>query len=92
LKIGIAQQRKIQPVLVPEGGQRFDGIAAGAENRYIELVEMLLCVTKLGRFDRSTRGVGLGEEKEEHALAAKIGKRDVLVVVGFQPEVGSFVA
>jgi hypothetical protein len=91
-KIGIAQQRKIELVLFLEPGQGFYGIATGAQNRHIQLVELLLCVTKLGRFDRSTRGVRLRKEKEEYALAAKVGKRDVLVVVGLYTEVGSLVA
>jgi hypothetical protein len=55
-----------------ETRQRFFRIAACTQNHHAQLVELLLCVTKLGRFDGSTGGVGLREEKEEHALAAKI--------------------
>ncbi len=72
LEFRIAQQRKIQFVLFLEAGLRLHGIGAGSQDRYIDLFKLLLCVTKLGRFDRSTRGVGFREEKQDHALPAKI--------------------
>jgi hypothetical protein len=53
---------------------------------------MLLCVAKLGRFDGSTGGVGLGKEVEQHALAAKIAERDVFAIVGLYFEIRSFIA
>ena len=63
-KIGVAQQRKIQLLLFLEAGLRFYGIPAGSQDDHIQLVELLLCVTKLGRFGRSTRGVSLRKEKQ----------------------------
>jgi len=58
---GIAEQRKIKILLGLERGLGFDGIDAHAEDGDAELVEVFFCVAKLGRFDRSTRGVGFGE-------------------------------
>ncbi len=81
LEVGIAEQREIQFVLFLEGRLGFHGIAAGSEDDYVELVKLLLCVAKLGRFDGSTGGVGLGKEIEQHTLAAKVGKRNVFAVV-----------
>ena len=81
-KIGIAQQRKIQLLLFLEAGLRFYGIPAGSEDNHIQLVELLLCVAKLGRFGRSTGGVGLGKEEEHDAPAAEIGKGERCAFVG----------
>jgi hypothetical protein len=68
----------------------FDGIGAHAEDGDAELVEIFFCVTKLGRFDRSTGGVGFGIEEEEDALASEVFERDVFAFVGFEAEVGGF--
>jgi len=86
----VAEQRKIDPVLGFEGGLGFDGIGAHAEDGHVEFVEFLLCVAKLGRFDGSTGGVGLGVEEEEDAMALEISQGDKRVVVGFEAEGGSF--
>lgn len=60
---GIAEQWKIQILLGLEGGLGFNGIGAHAKDGDVELVEFFFCVTKLGRFDCSTGGVGFGVEK-----------------------------
>jgi len=86
----VAEQRKIDLVLGFEGGLGFDGIRAHAEDGHAEFVEFLLCVAKLGRFDGSTGGVGLGVEEEEDALALEIRQGDKRVVVGFETEAGGF--
>jgi len=54
------------------------------------LVEFLLCVAKLGRFDGSTGGAGFGVEEEEDAMALEISRGDKCVVVGFETEPGGF--
>jgi len=54
------------------------------------LVEIFLCVTKLGRFDGSTGSAGFGVEEEEKALAAKIGEGEICTLVGFETEAGGF--
>ena len=69
---GIGEQRKIELVLGLERGLRFDGIGAHAEDGDSELVEFLFCVAKLGRFDRSTGGVGFGVEEKNDALAGEV--------------------
>jgi hypothetical protein len=69
---GIAEQREIEILLGLEGGLGFDGIGAHAEDGHGVLVEILFCVTKLGRFNGSTRGIGFRVEEEENALAGVV--------------------
>lgn len=88
----IAEQREIEPVLFLERSKGSDGIGAHAENGDIEFVELPLCVTKLGRFDRSTGSAGFGEEKEEDAPAGEVLERDLLPFVGFEAKGGRFSA
>jgi hypothetical protein len=52
---------------------------------------LLFCVTKLGRFGRSTGCVGLWKEKKQHALAAEIRKRQFAALVCFQEKVRGFI-
>ena len=87
---GVAEQRKIEFVLFLEPSKRFDGIGAHAEDGNAELIELPLCVTKLGRFDGSTGSAGFGEEKEEDALAGEVFERELLAFVGFKAEGGGF--
>jgi hypothetical protein len=90
--IGIAEQREIELVLGFERRLGLDGIGAHAKDGDLALIELLFCVTKLGRFDGSTGGVGFGKKEEQDALALEVFERDVFVFVGFEPEGGSFVA
>ena len=87
---GIAEQWEIEFLLGFKRGLGFDGIGAHAKDGDAELVEVFLCVAKLGRFDGSTGGVGLGVEEEEDAMALEISQGDKRVVVGFEAEGGSF--
>jgi hypothetical protein len=87
---GIAEQREIEPVPFLEGSKGFHGIGAHAENGNVELVELPLCVTKLGRFNSSTGSAGFGEEEEKDALAGEVFERDFLAFVGFEAEGGGF--
>jgi hypothetical protein len=86
----VTKQRKIESVLFLEGSKSFDGIGAHAKDGDVELVELLLCVTKLGRFDGSTRCAGLGEEKEENPLVREVLERDLPPFVGFKAKRGGF--
>ena len=70
--VGIAEQGEIEVLLFLEGGLSLDGIGAHAKDGDAELVEFWFCVTKLGRFYRSTRSVGFGEEKEDDAPAGEV--------------------
>ena len=90
--IGIAEQREIKFEFGLEQGLGLDRVGTGAEDGHFELVELLFCVAKLGRFDDSTGGVGFGEEKEEDALAPEVFEGDGSVFVGWQAERGGFVA
>jgi hypothetical protein len=87
---GIAEQGEIESVLLLERSKRLDGIGAHAEDGRAQPVELPLCVTKLGRFDGSTGSAGLGEEKDENALASEVLERDFFAFVGLQAEGGSF--
>ncbi len=60
---GITQQRKIEFLLLLEVGQSLFRVRARAQNNHVLLVEVFLCVAKLGRFGRSTWCVGFREEK-----------------------------
>ena len=89
---GIAEQGEIETLLGFERGLGCDGIGAHAEDGHAELVELLLCVAKLGRFDGSTGGAGFGVEKKQNALALEVGQGDKHVVVGLETEARGFVA
>ena len=86
----IAEQEKIQPLLGFKRGLGADGISAHAENGYAEFIELLFCVTKLGRFDGSTGSVGFGIEKEQDAAALEIFQGDFCAFVGEEAEGGGF--
>jgi len=90
--IRVAQQGKIESVLGLEDRLRFDGIGAHREDGDFELVELFLCVAKLGRLDDSTGSVGFWEEKKEDALAFEIFQGDEFIFVGWDAEPRSFVA
>ena len=85
---GIAEQGEIEILLCLKRSKSFDGIDAHSEDGDAELVEFFFCVTKLGRFYRSTGSVGFGKEKEEDALAREVFDRDVFAFVGFEAEGG----
>jgi hypothetical protein len=78
---GVAEQRKIKFLLGLETRQRLFRIATCAQDGYAQLVELLFCVAKLGRFGRSTGRAGFRKEKQQHALAAKIRERKFAALV-----------
>ena len=83
-QVWIAEEIEVELVLRFEAGLGFDGVTAQADDDRVELVEMFLRVAKLGRFDGSTGGVGFGKEKEDDAMTAEVGQRDVGARVVFQ--------
>jgi hypothetical protein len=89
---GIAEQREIELVFFLERSESFDGVGAHAEDGHAEFVEFLFCVTKLGRFDGSTGGVGLGEEKEQGALASEVFEGEFFALLGLQAKGRGFSA
>jgi len=68
----------------------FDGIGAHSKDGDAELVEFFFCVTKLGRFYRSTGGVCFGKEKKEDALAVEIFQGEFFALVRLETEIGGF--
>jgi hypothetical protein len=91
-EIRIAEQGKIELLLLLEGRLSFDGIAARSQNGHALFVKLLLGVAKLGRFRGSTGSIGLGKNEKDEALAAVIAQRDVSAVISFQREIQSLVA
>ena len=91
-QVGIGEEIEVEFEFGFEIGLGFHGIAAHAEDDGVELVEVLFCVAKLGRFDRSTGSVGFGVEKEDYALAAEVGEGDFGAGVVLEAEGGSFIA
>ena len=67
--LGIAQEHEVKFVFFLEARERFHGIGAHTDNLNLQRVEVLLCVAKLGRLDRSTRCVSLRIEKKQCAFA-----------------------
>ena len=92
LMVGIAQQGKVEAVFGFKTGLSFDGISAEAEDGHTALVELTLCVAKLGRLDGSTGGIGFRKQEEENSLTLEVLQSDVFVFVGLEVDVGSFVA
>jgi hypothetical protein len=88
--IGIAEQGEIELLFLLEGGLGFDGIGAEAEDGDVQFIKIFFCVTKLGRFDGSTGGVGFRKEKEKNAMALEIAQGDECVVIRFEAEAGGF--
>jgi hypothetical protein len=80
--VGIAEQGEIKVLFFLEGSERFDGIGAHPEDGHAMLIEFRLCVTKLGRFNRSTGSVRFGIKEEQDALAFEVIQGDFLAVVG----------
>ena len=85
--VGVAEQRKVEFFLFLERGLRFDGIGAHAQDRHAQFVEFSLCVTKLGRLDDSTGGVGLGKEEEQDAAALEVLQGKLFPFIGRKTEV-----
>ena len=88
---GIAQQREVQLVLGLEGGQSFLGIGAHSKDGDFQLIELLFCVAKLGRFNGSTGSIGFGEKEQEDAVALKVAEGELRAFVRGQTEGRSFI-
>jgi hypothetical protein len=69
---GIAEQREIELPLVAEILQSLHRIGAGSEYGDTQLIELRFCVTKLGRFDRSTRCIRFRKEEKQDAAALEV--------------------
>lgn len=88
----IADQSEIKFLLLPEFRQIFFRVGARANDGYVLLVETSFCVTKLGRFGRSTGSIGFGKEKQHHPFSLKIGQRHLRTGIVTQCKVWCFVS
>ena len=69
---GIAEQRKIELPFVAEFLQGLHRISAGSEYGDTQPIELRFCVAKLGRFNRSTRGVCFWKKEQQDAAALEV--------------------
>ena len=88
----IAEQVEVQFLLALEFRQVRFRVGARAEDHYVQLVELLLCVAKLGRFGGSTGSVGFGEEENHNTAADQVFERKLASAVGLEFEVWSFLS
>lgn len=70
--VGIAEKREVELVLFLKAREGLDGVRANSKYFHFKFFKLLFCVTKLGRFHRSTGGVRLGKEIEQKALSFQI--------------------
>jgi len=68
----IAEQRKVELPLVTEFLESLHGVGAGSEYGDTQLVELRFCVTKLGRFDRSTRSIRFRKKEQQDTPALEV--------------------
>ena len=71
---------------------RFHIVRAAAQDRRVQLLEFLDCVTKLGRFVDSTRSIRFGIKVKNQILPAIILQRNSLSIVRCYRKFRSFVA
>ena len=91
-QVRIAEEIEVEFLLGFEGSLCFDGIAAHAKDDHAKLIELLLCVAKLGRFRRSTGSVCFRIEKENDPFAEEVRERDLVAGVILQAKCRGFVA
>jgi hypothetical protein len=91
-QVRIAEEIEVEFLLGFEASLRFHGVAAHPEDDHSQLVELLFCVAKLGRFGRSTGSVGFGIEEENDAFAGEVRERNFVAGVVLQSEFRGFVA
>jgi hypothetical protein len=70
--IRIGQQSERQAEFVLKLLLRRGGVCRNADNDRTSFRNLLVCVTKPGRFCRSTGSVGFGVEEQHNCFAAKI--------------------
>jgi hypothetical protein len=92
LEVRITQEIEVEFLAGFEGGLRFDGVAAHAEDDHAQLVELFFCVAKLGRFRRSAGSVGFWIEKQHDALAEVVRERNIVAGVVLQAKCGGLAA
>ena len=92
LLVHVAEKGEGEPVLLLEACLCARGVRRDAQNYSAFLFEFLDGVTKLVRFLSSTGRVGAREKIEDHFLAFELRELERLTGVGFELDVGSFIA
>jgi hypothetical protein len=85
----VAQQKEIQPVFASKALQQLDRVGTYPDNDHTVLFEPCFCVTELGRFYRSTRGIRFGIKENQNAFPFEIFQRHFFAFVGRKYKVGS---
>jgi hypothetical protein len=80
LFIDVGQQRVGQAVFVFEFLLSRRLVGRDTKHNCAGFLDLLECVAEPARFERSTRRVGLGIEKQYYALTAVVFERDVLAL------------
>src|SRR2546428_6799810 len=87
--VRVGEEREGEGELLREGGVVGRAVEARAEDGHAQGLEITDSVTESASLDRSAGGVGLGEEPEQHLLAAQVLERDAASVVRRGREVRS---
>lgn len=90
LSIGVAEQRKREVELLRKRCVLLGSVEARAEDRDILCCEFGGSVTEPLSLDRSTRGIGLRVEPEQHFLAPQATERDGRSIVRRNVKIGRF--
>lgn len=72
LLLGVSQQGVGQVIFLLKFLLLLRGVGGDAEDYGTRLLNFFVCVTKLGRLNRSTRSVGFGIKEQDDGFAAKI--------------------
>lgn len=89
LAVGVTQQRKGKVEFPSERGILFDRVEARAEDLDVESLELVLLIAEPATFNRSTRGISLWVEPQQHFAPAQAGQRERVTFVGGHREVRS---
>lgn len=90
LLLDVGQQGIGQIVLLFELLLNFRRIGRNAQN-HRQLLQLLVCIAEPASFNGSTRGIRLGEEKEDHCFSVKILQRDLVSVLVRQIKLRGFI-
>lgn len=91
LLVGVGEECERQLELLLEFLERRGFIGRDADDGGAALLELLVCVAKLGRLDVSARRVCLRKEIQDQRLARKILQRASFSVLVLQIEIGRFI-
>jgi hypothetical protein len=72
--IEVAEQRKLELILVREGGVRFHTVEAGAEDLDVVFIVVVLMVAEPATLGRSARGVCCRVKPQQHLSTPQIGQ------------------